>query len=173
LKPTPLRTWSKAKILSNLKTFQIDRSEVTCEASNISCLAYALLLAGDTDARDLIFHGKLLLDNSELITKLHWRPVDAPNEGDIVAYLGKDWSVLHYGYYLGEGLVRSKFGNGTPYSYVHRLFDTPELYEDRIIFLRKSKNTFSGIEETPATCEPAGRVKPSKTRLEKRRVPFL
>jgi hypothetical protein len=122
-----------------LSSFGIsEKSEISIEATNISCFAYALLLVGEIEARNVIFKAKSVNDPLKWLQKRNWQIVEVPQVGDLVVYLDDKDEPLHFGYYVGEGLVKSKFGNKCPFSCLHTFFNTPTEYGKRILFLRKS-----------------------------------
>lgn len=61
--------------------------------------------------------------------------VDNPQHGDIIWYI--DGGLTHYGIYLGENRVRSKFG--VAHVYDHPIEIAPHIFTKNINFLRKTK----------------------------------
>jgi len=134
-------------------------AESPVDPTRISCLAFALLQAKDRGAATVIFdrtradifdrtRADAVLHNLDTYLKdLSYRPVDAPDTGDLVVYFN-DGRPVHVGYFGEDGRVHSKLGVANPYSHRHRLFDVPAVYGNHVVFYRKSPALFSEAELT-------------------------
>ncbi len=119
--------------------FGITDSEITQDPELISCFAYALLEAGETRAKDLIFTNKGSFTN--LLNVLHtWGYVSVanPTKGDLVAYLDAKDVLQHMGVYLADQKVHSKLGNLTTHPFTHRVLDVSLTYGNKVVFLHKT-----------------------------------
>lgn len=115
----------------------------------MNCLAFALLQAKEREAAPVIFDLRTQLQIMERLTdylvSLNYRPVDAPNEGDLVVYFDDHGRAKHVGYFT-NGLVLSKLGTGEPHSHLHELFTVFPSYGANVVFFRKSATLFSEAE---------------------------
>lgn len=81
------------------------------------------------------------------LARLGYRSVSPPSVGDVVvyekSYSSRDiFQPAHYGIFLGNGEVESKFGVHGPV-YRHGLFEIPKGFGDYVIFLRGSSTAYS------------------------------
>jgi hypothetical protein len=103
---------------------------------SISCFDYALLKAKEPGVREQIFSNGGA-NELERLNRWGYDVVDEPKRGDIVVYI--DIKVpTHMGYYMGDGLVISKFGSQNPNSSIHPLDMVHDLYGFQIAFYRKN-----------------------------------
>ena len=134
------------------KLFDVELTAVFPNPNKLSCLAYALLLAGEKNAKNRIFRDEesdsLLKDPLKSLTEWGWRVVDSPCEGDLVIYYNSEKKIgMHAGLYGLDGNVISKLGIINPFVYSHPLFSVCGIYGTEVIFMRKS-NAILFTEET-------------------------
>lgn len=132
----------------DLAFFGLDESPV--DPTTISCLSFALLQAKERGAAEAIFNrtkaDDALRNLDTYLRDLNYRPVDAPDAGDLVVYYNKG-KPMHVGYFADDGRVHSKLGLANPYSHRHRLFDVyPEFGNDVVFYRKSSAALFSETE---------------------------
>ncbi len=126
----------------DIRAFGIEKNAISIDPAKMSCLGFALLQAREVKATAIIFQDKGEDEAMDrLLTSLDewgYRPVAAPDTGDLVVYFSKkNDRISHVGYFTESGEVLSKLGRNNPYSHVHKLGDIPSLHGDRAVFFRK------------------------------------
>ncbi len=121
----------------NIKAFDIRRDEITQDPKRLSSFAYALLYVGELAAKRFIFCEVALCPILDLLGQWDYFSVANPGKGDLVLYLTSDRVPKHMAVFVEEQWVHSKFGESSPYSYTHKMFDLFSDYGTRVIFFRK------------------------------------
>ena len=106
----------------------------------ISCAQFALLMAKELQAKDIIFakhSNQVVYEMPKYLQKWGYRRVDVLDVGDFVLYYNNN-KPSHMGVFVGEGLVLSKLGLMNSFSHRHPLFDVSLVYGDKAVFYRKS-----------------------------------
>lgn len=120
---------SSIKYLTHLRTFGVCYHHAMCLLCNISLLPMYL--------EDRPYSTPVFLDRFTNVVRI-------PQRGDLVTYFSpqrQDY-LLHYGIYVGNGIVESKWGAGGVYQ--HPIFFVPHIYGDGVQF-RRLKNGYTSV----------------------------
>jgi MYND finger/NlpC/P60 family len=107
------------------------------DVRKFSCNKFALLKLKAVRYKEYIFTTSGVIDFNHLIESLNYKPVREPKKGDLVVYF-LDGKPTHFGIYLGEGRVLSKWGDKCLYIFNHEIFDVCKSYGYEAVFFRPS-----------------------------------
>lgn len=107
------------------------------------CFTYALYRLLKEYKMELWHEFDLISSKGSYFLETYFQKTETPNPQDLIVYYDNQGCRKHFGIYIEEDLVESKWGCGAVYR--HPIFYVNRNYGDRVEFYRSLETHFSSI----------------------------